>query len=329
MKKVLCIGSSTKDIFFPTSEGSILDTPEDITSQRKIAFELGAKYKIEDRYEVLGGCAANVAAGLAALGVNSACYTTVGDDATGKWIRRALSKSGVNTELIQERARSESDLSAIIIDQKSGERVNEKFTINKEHILSFPWIFIGDLGGEWEKTLDDIMRPVIENGTRVAWNPRQSNIKENTGKITSALKYCEILLLNKDESIDIVAHANKSFSNNQLNDEVTLARSLKELGPKLVALTDGVRGAWICSEDKIFHAGAIRVEDVRDTTGAGDAFSSGFIAAYVMGKELEECAKWGIANSAHVVRQYGANKGVLSEEEIARVGPGVIVEDCG
>ena len=44
MKTVICIGASTQDIFFPTAEGKIIETPEDVTSQRKIAFELGAKY---------------------------------------------------------------------------------------------------------------------------------------------------------------------------------------------------------------------------------------------------------------------------------------------
>ncbi len=82
--KIICIGSSSKDIFFPTDEGVILETPEDLTSQRKIAFELGAKFRAEDRYEALGGCAANVAAGLARIGFETEYYTKIGDDDLGK-----------------------------------------------------------------------------------------------------------------------------------------------------------------------------------------------------------------------------------------------------
>jgi sugar/nucleoside kinase (ribokinase family) len=73
MEKIICIGSSAKDIFFPTNEGKIFETPKDITSQRKIAFELGAKYHIENRFESLGGCAVNVACGLRRLGIESSC----------------------------------------------------------------------------------------------------------------------------------------------------------------------------------------------------------------------------------------------------------------
>lgn len=334
MKKILCIGASTKDIFFPTSEGTILETPEDITSQRKIEFEFGAKYKIENRYEALGGCAANVAVGFVTLGVPSACYTTIGDDMSGEWIRKAFSQTGVDLGFLQVQENSLSDLSAIIIDLKSGERTifsnqesNEKLKIAQKHIMGYPWIFIGDLGGGWERTIEDIMTPVIKNGIQVAWNPRQSNIRDNVEKIISVLKYCEILILNKDEAIDVVAHVNKSMTESQLNDEVALAKSIKELGPKVVVVTNGVNGSWVIDEEKLIHAKALRVENVCDTTGAGDAFSSGFIAAYIKGKELEECAKWGIANSASVVQFYGASTGVLDEERITKSAKEVVAEE--
>ena len=52
--KVICVGSTSKDIFFPTSEGQVVDTPEDLESQKKFVFELGAKYHISDRFESLG-----------------------------------------------------------------------------------------------------------------------------------------------------------------------------------------------------------------------------------------------------------------------------------
>jgi len=102
MKKVVCIGSSGKDIFFPTREGVIVETPEDLESQKKIAFELGAKFHINDRFESMGGCAVNVACGLARLGVPSACYTVVGNDMIGRWLKEELDKESVDTGLVVE-----------------------------------------------------------------------------------------------------------------------------------------------------------------------------------------------------------------------------------
>ena len=68
MKQVICIGSGSKDIFFPTTEGITQETPDDLTAQKKIIFELGAKYHIDNRFESLGGCAVNQACGLRRLG---------------------------------------------------------------------------------------------------------------------------------------------------------------------------------------------------------------------------------------------------------------------
>lgn len=323
MKKILCIGSSTKDIFFPTSEGVVMDTPEDITSRKKIAFEMGAKYKISTRYETLGGCAANVACGLARLGARAACATTVGDDATGEWIKQELKKQGVDTELLRKEKDCQSDLSAIIVDEASGERTifsnqkaNEKLKLSSDQMKKYPWIFIGDLGGDWGSMLDEVMRAVVEQGIQIVFNPRQSNIHEDAGRIAGAFKYCEVVFLNKDEAIDVVSHVRKSFEKEQLDQETVLITSLKELGSKIVVITDGIRGAWVYDGNMLFHVEAVKVERAADTTGAGDAFLSGFFSAYLQGKDLAECAKWGVANSSHTVRFYGAGEGLLDEKDI-------------
>jgi len=53
-----------------------------------------------------------------------------------------------------------------------------------------------------------------------------------------------------------------------------------------------------------------------DTTGAGDAFASGFLAAHLKGKNIGEALQWGIINSSNSVTEYGGQKGLLTQEEI-------------
>lgn len=323
--KVICIGSSTKDIFFPTSEGVIINTPEDITSQRKIAFELGAKFKIENRYEAAGGVAANVSQGLARLGIEVGCYSKIGDDALGEWIKKEIDKEGVNTEFVKKKKDCVSDLSAIIVDSRSGERIifsNQKanggLEIMPDEIKNSEWIFIGDLHGEWGKILDDIFKVAEENNIKIAFNPRQSNIHDDAKKIIEAIGKCEILLVNKDEAIEIVKNSQLPISNSQLlNDEIYLIKELEKLGPAVVAITDGKRGAWARDGNKIYFSSSTE-NSPADTTGAGDAFSSGFLAALIRQKTTEESLKWGIANGGNVVKYYGAKEGLLSESDIIK-----------
>ena len=319
---IVCIGSSCKDIFFPTEESVIIETPEDLTSQIKIAFELGAKYHIKEIYEAPGGTAANVAQGIARLGVSCGLHSIIGNDLTGSWIKDELKKENVELSLIQTRDDCRSDQSAIIIDTKGKDHVvffnrdaNKKLEVDTEKIKSFQWIFASALNGNWEKSIDDIIRASIDYKLKIAFNPGQENIKSNNEKIIQMIKMSEILILNKDEATEILLKNEADFSEEELKEEIFLLNRLKKMGPKIIVLTDGSRGAWGSLAEDVFHCERLVVEAL-DTLGAGDAFTSGFLAAHLKGKDLEQCLKWGIANGGNVVRFYGAKKGLLREKEI-------------
>lgn len=332
VKKIICIGSACKDIFFPTAEGKITATPEDLLSQQKISFELGAKYKIEERFETLGGCAVNVACALLKLGIKAGCYSKLGDDNTGQWIKNKLSEYGVDQEIISIEKDFPSDLSAIIVDKESGDRVifsnqkvNGTLEINPQNLQGAEWIFIGDLHGAWEAHLQNIFHIARENKIRVAFNPRQTNIHDNVRKIIEGLPYTEIVFVNKDEALEIVA-ALGNFSQSDLKDEKFLLTKLKKIGGQIVVITDGVRGAWAIQEEKIWFVPAIKVTAC-DSTGAGDAFCGAFWGAYLKGEKIAECLKWGIINGGSVVQFYGGQKGLLSEAELKKEAQNIEVKE--
>lgn len=319
MFQVICIGSSSKDIFFPTEEGIVLDTPEDITAQKKLAFELGAKYQIDKIYEAPGGCAANVSQGLSRLGINTACYTKIGKDEVGKWIKKELKKEKVNIKLIQEDKNCKSDLSAIVVDEKTRDHIilfnresNTKLEIIPRKIKNTQRIFISALNGEWEKHIDEILAIATEKNIKLLFNPGQRNIKDNPNKILEVLGNSEVVILNKDEALEIIFAQNDSLSRDKLTDEIFLLRNLTKINKGIVVLTDGENGSWAMKNDEIFFS-KVRVENPVDTLGAGDSFTSGFLAGYINNRNLEECLKMGMANSANVILYYGAKEGLLNK----------------
>lgn len=330
MTKIICIGSSTKDIVFPITDGVLMETPDDLESQKKIVFELGAKYQVaQGRHETIGGCAANVACGLARLGVETYCATRVGGDQAGNWIKDELERFGVKIELVQVGAEHRSDLSTIVAHIPSEDRIifsdrdsNERLEVAGDEIreIGAEWIFVSSLNGNaqegWEKKLDKILETAEAENMKLIFNPGQKNIKSNPEKIIEAVSRLQMLIVNKDEAIEIVDKL-EGIDKNSLNDEKYLAEKLHEAGAKIVVMTDGPRGAWAFDGKDFLHVEA-RKEKVADTLGAGDAFSSGFIAAHLKNKNLGECLEWGIANSSSVVRYYGAVEGLLKETEILK-----------
>ncbi|HBI34490.1 MAG TPA: hypothetical protein DEA43_00915 [Candidatus Moranbacteria bacterium] len=325
MYNIICIGSTSKDIFFPTNEGVIFDTPLEITSQKKIAFELGAKYQVKERFEALGGCAANVAQGLTKLGEQSECYSKIGDDELGHWIKKTLINGGVGVEALEIEKECKSDLSLIIVNMNSGERTvfsdrdaNNKLTILPEKLKHAHWIFISSLNGDWQQHLRTILVIAKEKNIRVAFNPGQKNIKTDLLEVTNAITASEIFFINKDEAIEIVGGLGDNMISELLENEEYLAKVLYRLSRGIIVITDGERGAWCYNGDSFFHGDAL-IQKAVDTTGAGDAFTSGFFAAYLKGKDPEECLSWGIVNSSSSVKEYGGQKGLLTQEEIEKM----------
>lgn len=319
MSLIICVGSAAKDIFFPTAEGKFFDTPEDVTAQRKVAFEVGAKYQIEDRYETLGGVAANTSVGLARLGIEVSCYGATGDDDIGAWIRREFEREGVDTSLLEEYQNVKSDLSAILVFTGDGERTifynrdaAERFRVKAEKFSGASWVMMSAMNGDWKENVRETIRSVKETGAKLAVNPGQKNMKDDLACVLEAVRAADILFLNKDEAIELVSRF--SDDSTDLNDEAFLLRALFKQGAKKIALTDGMRGAWGYDGTEIFHAVSKNPERGIDTTGAGDAFGSAFLAAELSGKSLAEALQWGMVNGASVVRHYGAIEGLVRRD---------------
>src|SRR3989344_4201930 len=162
--KVICVGSTSKDIFFPTDEGMIIQTPEDLVSKEKIAFELGGKYRVADRFEAVGGVAANVAHGLTRLGHTAVCYSKIGQDEIGDWIKDEFKQANVPTQFLYTDVTAKTDLSALIVMTQNGERTifhnrdaNEKLEIVDKKFAHTEWVFLSALNGEWKTNMQKLL----------------------------------------------------------------------------------------------------------------------------------------------------------------------------
>jgi sugar/nucleoside kinase (ribokinase family) len=81
----------------------------------------------------------------------------------------------------------------------------------------------------------------------------------------------------------------------------------------LFAVTRSAQGSVIVHGDTVIEQEAAFVKNVVDTTGAGDAYSAGFLYGWANGRSLTECAKYGTRCATKVIQQVGARveKGLL------------------
>lgn len=334
--KVLCVGSTSQDIFFPTDEYTTIETPDDLTAKEKVLFEIGGKFRVKDRYEAIGGVATNVSIGLSRQGVSVGCVTSIGDDPIGSWCLSELEKNGVDTAFITRQPDTKTDLSAIIVLMQSGERIifhnrdaNEKLRVREEDLAQSEWVFVSALNGAWQDNLNCVLSKVQEGSTRLALNPGQHNLREDPALMLSTLRHTDILCLNKDEATELLLASEfltVTEKKDTINDEAILIRALHQAGAKIISLTDGTHGAWASDGHSIYHADILPHIDSVDMTGAGDAFGSAFFGALLAGLPLETALRHGIGNGASVVKYYGAIEGLLSQSELETLTKNLQVE---
>ncbi|MFA6171545.1 MAG: carbohydrate kinase family protein [Patescibacteria group bacterium] len=322
---LISIGGATEDITFYTSEGVLMDNKKDVLRQKLICFEYGAKIKVDRSHTTFGGGAANVAVAGARLGLKTALIACVGNDSRGEEIKKNLAGQNVDTSLMETTEKKETGFSFLLTGPGnehvvfSNRASNDELSINKDHLTALEeakWIYITSLSGEWKPVLDSVF---MAGRPKIAWNPGHRQLLEGCAAIAEYLKKVEVLILNKDEAIELVK-SNKGYAkkdNEFLNDIRNLLKVMISLGPKIVVITNGRHGAYAQDEKKSYFQKIFKEAIRLNTTGVGDAFGSSFIAGLQIYKgNIKKAMLLGVKNTASVVAHYGAQTGLLTRKEI-------------
>jgi sugar/nucleoside kinase (ribokinase family) len=94
----------------------------------------------------------------------------------------------------------------------------------------------------------------------------------------------------------------KMFSQSETMADVS--SFFKDYGKKIV-MTSGAEGAYFFYNDDVSHQPSKKIENVVDTTGAGDNFAAGFLDLYLSGKSVDEALINGNTRAVEVIQQLG------------------------
>jgi sugar/nucleoside kinase (ribokinase family) len=144
---------------------------------------------------------------------------------------------------------------------------------------------------------------------KLAFQPGTFQIEAGAHRLKRIYMRSEVLAVNREEATTIT-----SGDHNNIHD---LLDKLHELGPKIVVISDGHAGSYASDGTNRYKMPIYPdPKPPYERTGAGDAFTSTFVAAIMRGADIQGALLWAPINSMSVVQKVGAQAGLLDEGEI-------------
>lgn len=315
---VITIGSATQDVLVKSAGWK--ERPDGMAPDGIDAcIPLGSKLGIDELVFATGGGATNAAVTFARFGLKTACFSRVGIDEAGDSVVRQLKEERIDTTGIQRDKERTTGYSIILVSgegyrgilthrgaashldpklfpwHRSGKIVNRPYKAS--------WIYITSLGGDM-KAIKNIFDHAKKMNAHVAWNPGNGELELGRKKLLPFLKMTDVLLVNREEAA-MLAHVAPRFLEQAMD-------KLGDLPRKALVITDGKKGAHVRAHGATLYSPALRGKRL-NTTGAGDAFGSGFVGALAKGHYLDDALRVGMLNSIGVVTHMGAKAGILKK----------------
>src|SRR3989338_5160682 len=307
----IAIGDTTTDAFIRLKEASAhIDIDKGAS---EICLKFADKIPYEDVIVVPAvGNSANAAVAAARLDLKSALVSNIGGDYFGKECLAVLKKEAVAVKFIKIHKDQKTNYHYVLWfeDDRTIFIKHEEFEYELPDINSSGWIYLSSLGGNsssFHKKVEEFLadHPKI----KVAFQPGTFQMKMGAESLKGIYRRSDVFLCNKEESQRILK--------TEENDIKKLLFMVRELGPKIVVITDGVKGAYADDGANVwFMPPYPDPKPPFERTGAGDAFSSTFVVALACGQSVEDALRWAPINSMSVVQQVGARAGLLSSLQL-------------
>lgn len=304
--KILCFGMVVCDYL-------IAEIPSDIMSRN------GAS--IQSLRLSGGGDALNVAVGLTRLGQEAIICGRIAADPTGAYLTEYCKDNGVSPDYLIQDDEFPSATSFALIDPSgerhflfenriyanySAEMVNERMIESADGVyfgslLTFPKL---DGGG-----LAEIFRRVKSAGKLTAMDAAIHGQKFEPGRMKSLRAVLEAtdIFFPSIAEMEIYTGSRNPYK---------IAESVRDSGLKVFGIKLGEAGCYVTdfSDEKIIPA--IPVQNVVDTTGAGDSFFAGFLSGWANGYTPFECAKIGNIVASYAIQKLGSTIGIPSFDRV-------------
>lgn len=305
--KIVGIGNALVDVMTMIDSDKVLDrfslpkgSMQLVDDKKSAEIKEGTSHFSRTRSS--GGSVANTMHGLAMMGIGSGYIGSIGKDDTGDFFETEMKNAGVKTFLTR---RDSVTGTAVALISPGSERTFAT------HLGAATELMAGDLKNEFFKDFSILYvegylifnRELVEESCRFA--------KKNNMKIAIDLSSYNVVDAKLDDFRSIISnYVDIVFANEEEARSFTGKEPLEALDTisemcEIAVVKVGKDGSLIKRGEEIIKIGTPIVNCI-DTTGAGDLYAAGFLAAYASGESLERCGIYGSVLAANVIEIIGA-----------------------
>lgn len=302
MKKIGCAGILVADLFC----GPIPALPSE-----------GALLAVGPMPSMAGGCAANVAVDLVKQGLSADVAGCVGEDAGAEMIRRYLGERGVGVSGLSSAKDWPTSQTVILLIEGQDRRYLHNFGANsaftaqalpKSWLDSLDLFYVGGMyamPGFSSAQLAETLRYCRQRGITTVVDVVISESSPPGSDWVEWLPYADWFLPNDDEGKLLTG----------ATDPEAQLEAFARLGANGVLVTLGEKGLLAMTKGKCWRAAAHRSDKSIDPSGAGDAFTAGWIAGMASGQDIPGRIAYGAALGMSATLAIGTTAGVFTAEE--------------
>ena len=253
--------------------------------------------KTKDYHRFLGGSPTNVAVNASRLGLHAVLVASCGNDGLADYVIRKLKSNQVNFQYVRK---SETAPTSVIFVSKSTETPD--FIPYRQADCE---IFESQLPDEiiaHAKIFHTTCFALSKNPARETILNRAKKAAELGVKLSIDINFSERIWPNREEAKQVLKEylANDPLVKLSEDDcyrlfaeeksEAFIFNYFHQLGASTICLTKGKNGVVVSDINQgVFFQPAFQIDEIKDTTGAGDAFWTGFLYAQIQNKSLEDC----------------------------------------
>lgn len=291
------------------------DKPNDLLTVGELLVDMISNdyddaFECDGYTKFFGGSPSNIAINVQKLGIRSHIAAAIGEDGLGTFLLNRLRMAGMDTDGIQ---RTDEPTSLVVVTKSKATPIPVFYrgadyrltystsldrALNNSKAVHFSCWPISKVPAR--HTVERVIEAARQHGLLIGFDPNYHPMiwqrdEDGVAYVKSVISKVDMVKPSEDD-------AERLFGPDSPINQV---EKFLELGAKLVIMTLGKEGAIVSNgrETIRFHSLATEIED---TTGAGDAFWSGFYAAVVKGYTIKKALWLGFAVSAYKLKYRGA-----------------------